>query len=237
MTSIITMSGVETSLLTTSQLQPQPQIPPVATTNESQQRNRRFQKFRSFFSCLLPRSSVYQNRWKKTCEIDSKCKSLTRNLIIKVRFILSHHVLPYSTLIILIPTDSCIFILPFLRKLVKTECHWTIPVNLLIYHLLKWTATLSLPTLLKHVWIPTTTFQAILNLCLVKSLPRLEYIKYKRQEARRQTKSAVKHQGGAQGESLTVVKIVQSVGIVSKLGNKSAFRKTFHAGKCACSHR
>lgn len=83
MTSIITMSGVETSLLTTSQLQPQPQIPPVATTNESQQRNRRFQKFRSFFSCLLPRSSVYQNRWKKTCEIDSKCKSLTRNLIIK----------------------------------------------------------------------------------------------------------------------------------------------------------
>ena len=65
----------------------------------------------------------------------------------------------------------------------------------------------------------------------MKSLPRLEYIKYKRQEARRQTKSAVKHQGGAQGESLTVVKIVQSVGIVSKLGNKSAFRKTFHAGK------
>mmetsp|Transcript_13972 Transcript_13972/g.20921 ORF Transcript_13972/g.20921 Transcript_13972/m.20921 type:complete len:227 (+) Transcript_13972:206-886(+) len=83
MASIITMSGVETSLLTTSQPQPQPQFPLVATTNESSRRNRRFQKFRSFFSCLLPRSSVHQNRWKNTCEIDSKCKGLTRNLIIK----------------------------------------------------------------------------------------------------------------------------------------------------------
>lgn len=77
MSSTIEIAGVETSLPTS-----QPSIPADAT-NESPRRSRRFRKFRSFFSCLLPRPSVYQNRWNKTCKFDSKCKSLTTNLVIK----------------------------------------------------------------------------------------------------------------------------------------------------------
>eukprot|EP00979_Chaetoceros_neogracilis_P001857 scaffold340_cov190-Chaetoceros_neogracile.AAC.5 len=77
------MTGVETNLPTAPPSIPTFLISSVVRNELPARRSRRFQKIRSFFSCMLPRSTVYKNRWNKTCQLDSKCKGLTRNLVIK----------------------------------------------------------------------------------------------------------------------------------------------------------
>eukprot|EP00979_Chaetoceros_neogracilis_P015904 scaffold6670_cov138-Chaetoceros_neogracile.AAC.1 len=77
------MTGAETNLPTAPPSIPSFLISSVVRNELPARRSRRFQKIRSFFSCMLPRSTIYKNRWNKTCQLDSKCKGLTRNLVIK----------------------------------------------------------------------------------------------------------------------------------------------------------
>lgn len=57
-------------------------IPSHETNETPNARNQRMRKLRSLFSCLFPRAQM-ENRWKKTCNLDSKCKVVQKNLIIK----------------------------------------------------------------------------------------------------------------------------------------------------------
>lgn len=58
-------------------------IPSHETNETPNARNQRMRKLRSLFSCLFPRAQM-ENRWKKTYNLDSKCKGVQKNLIIKV---------------------------------------------------------------------------------------------------------------------------------------------------------
>ncbi|GFH43671.1 E3 ubiquitin-ligase RING1-like [Chaetoceros tenuissimus] len=56
---------------------------PSHDTNETPNlRNQRMRKLRSLFACLFPRAQM-ENRWKNTCNLDSKYKGMQKNLIIK----------------------------------------------------------------------------------------------------------------------------------------------------------
>lgn len=57
-------------------------IPSHDTNETPNTRHQRMRKLQSLFSCLFPRAM--ENRWKNTCNLDSNCKGVQKNLIIKV---------------------------------------------------------------------------------------------------------------------------------------------------------